>query len=86
MSLVVRVVGTGAFNLNYEFSTDQGTTWYVGQQVASSTITADDGTATYTQAANLNITVGYWWRVNIYNPGGSGITVAAEWRYFSAGG
>jgi hypothetical protein len=86
MSLVVRVSATGAFNLDYEFSTDGGTTWYVGQQVASSTITADDGTASYTQNAVMNITVGWWWRVNIYNPGGSPITVVGEWRYFSAGG
>lgn len=86
MSLVVRVVGTGAFKLDYEFSTDQGTTWYVGEQVASHTITADDGTALYVQNATLNITVGWWWRVNIYNASGGAITVAGEWRYFSAGG
>lgn len=86
MSLVARVVGTGAFKLDYEFSTDAGTTWYVGQQVASSTITADDGTATYTQSAVISITVGWWWRLNIYNASGGDITVAGEWRYFSAGG
>ena len=86
MSLVARVVGTAAFNLDYEFSTDLGITWYVGQQVASSTITADDGTASFTQNAVMNVTVGWWWRVNIYNPSGTALTVAAEWRYFSAGG
>jgi hypothetical protein len=83
---VVRVSATGAFNLDYEFSTDMGTTWYVGQQVASSTITADDGTALYTQNAVMNITVGWWWRVKIYNTTGGDITAVGEWRYFSAGG
>lgn len=86
MSLVVRVVATGAFNLDYEFSTDMGTTWYVGEQVASSAITADDGTALYVQNATMNITVGWWWRVKIYNTTGGDITAAGEWRYFSAGG
>ena len=86
MSLVVRVVSDTAFNLDYEFSTDMGTTWYVGEQVASSTITADDGTSGFTQNAVMNITVGWWWRIKIYNPGGGSINVAGEWRYFSAGG
>lgn len=86
MSLVVRVSATGAFRLDYEFSTDMGTTWYVGEQVNSHTITSDDGTATYTQNATINITVGWWWRVNIYNGSGGSITAAGEWRYFSAGG
>lgn len=86
MSLVARVSATGAFRLDYEFSTDQGATWYVGEQVASSTITADDGTALYTQNAVMNITVGWWWRVKIYNGSGGDIIAAGEWRYFSAGG
>lgn len=86
MSLVVRVVGDDVFNLDYEFSTDMGTTWYVGEQVTSSTITADDGSTGFTENAVMNITVGWWWRVNIYNPGASPINVAGEWRYFSAGG
>lgn len=84
MALVVRAVGDAAFHLNYEFSTDQGNTWYVGEQVASSTITADDGTSGFTQNAVMNITVGWWWRVSIYSSAGANI--ALEWRYFSAGG
>jgi hypothetical protein len=86
MSLVVRASGTAAFNLDYEFSTDQGATWQVGQQVNSTVNTVDDTTAGYVQGASFDISVGWWFRVNIYNPSGAPITVVAEWRFYSAGG
>lgn len=87
MSLVVRASGTAAFNLDYEFSTDKGTTWYIGQQVNSTAVAADDGTVGFTQNAFLDISVGWWYRVNIYNPSGTApVNVVAEWRLYSAGG
>jgi hypothetical protein len=85
-NIVVHAAGSGIFHLNYEFSTDQGTTWYVGKQVVSATVVVDGDTATYTQAADFDISVGYWWRVSLYNTTGGSINVVAEWRYYSSGG
>lgn len=85
-ALKVNAVGTGVFHLNYEFSTDQGTTWYVGQQVVSAAITVDGDAAGFTQGASFDLTVGWWWRVSMYNTTAGPINVAAEWRFYSAGG
>lgn len=75
--------GTGTFNLDYQFTTDQGVTWQVGKQVASSTTTAD-GTAN-TQTAHLKILPGVQWQIIVYNTSVGAINVSFEKRLFSRG-
>jgi hypothetical protein len=79
MRVKVLARGTSKFNLNYEFSTDQGTTWYIGEQKASTASSADDG-SDYSQDAHANFNVGYWWRICVYNTDGSTENIAFEWR------
>lgn len=86
MRVICRVVGKGVIRLNYEFSPDQGTTWYVGKQAASAVITVDGDAAGFVNAAELDIPVGYWWRVSVYNTTAGAIDIVGEWRYYSAGG
>src|ERR1700723_2125872 len=38
-SMVINVAATQGFNLDYQYTTDGGTTWYIGDQAASSTVT-----------------------------------------------
>jgi|ERR1700737_86374 len=82
-ALVINVAANAAFNLDYQFTTDGGTTWYVGLQVASSTVTVDGGAAGFTQSATLNIQVGYQYRVSIYNTTGGNLNGAYQWRLYS---
>lgn len=77
----VQARGTTTFNLNYEFSTDKGATWYVGEQVAAASVSIDDG-ANYAKEAHLHVNVGYWWRVSVYNTDTvNTLAVACEWRF-----
>lgn len=72
--------GTVPFDLNYEFSTDKGTTWYVGQQVAAAAVSADDG-GSYAREAHGHFNLGYWWRISIFNTDGAiPLNSAFEWR------
>ena len=82
MEIAVNVRATQAFHLNYEFSTDKGTTWYVGQQADSAAVSSDDGGA-YGNQANIHFDVGYWWRISVFNASGSTMDVAFEWRFHS---
>jgi hypothetical protein len=79
LEIKVYARGTSAFDLNYEYSTDRGTTWYVGDQRAAATVSEDDGGA-YPYQAHFHLNVGYWWRVGVYNTGGSALDIAFEWR------
>lgn len=80
MRIEVCVRGTTDFNLNYEFSTDQGTTWYVGEQVASATVSVDDG-SNYPKEAHGHFNVGYWWRISVWNRDTvNPLNIAYEWR------
>lgn len=73
----------GTFDLDYQFTTDGGTSWYTGKEVASSVVSAD-GT-TYLNAAHFKITTGFQWRVVITNTSAPAINVAYEHRLFSRG-
>lgn len=79
---VVNVAATGAFRLNYLFTPDGGTTWLIGQQVASAAVTVDGGTSGYTQNASLNVHLGYMFKIEIYNPGGGTIDYGFEVREY----
>lgn len=83
LALVVSVAATQAFTLDYQFTTDAGATWYIGSQIASSTVTVDGGVAGNTQSARLDIQVGYQYRVQLYNNSGSTLAGAYEWRLYS---
>lgn len=83
MALLVIVAADHAFNLDYQFTPDGEANWYVGQQIASSTVTVDGGTAGYTQSAVLNVQVGFQYRVQIWNTSGSNLNAAYEWRLYS---
>ena len=82
MQVKVHAESANTFNLNYEFSTDKGTTWYVGQQVPSSTGTADDASGAV-QQAHGHFNVGYWWRINLYNTDSTAENIVFEWRLHS---
>src|ERR1700689_5475397 len=66
--LVIRISGTFAFNLDYQFTTDQGTTWFNTIPIPSTTITVDGATAGYTQSAEYNDDWGFQGRVIAFNP------------------
>lgn len=83
MALLVNVAADQAFHLDYQFSPDGGTNWYIGQQITSATVTVDGGTAGYTQSAVLNAQVGYQYRVQLWNTSGSNLNAAYEWRLYS---
>jgi hypothetical protein len=81
--LTLTAVSDKAFNLDYQFSPDDGTTWYTGQQVASSTITVDGATGGFVNAASITLEVGYVFRVQAYNTSGSNAAISYEWRYYN---
>lgn len=83
MALLMNVAANQTFNIDYQYTPDNGANWYVGQQIASSTVTVDGGAAGFTQAAQLNIQVGYQYRVQIYNSSGSTMNGAYEWRLYT---
>lgn len=83
LALVVNVAADHAFTLDYQFTPDGGTTWYIGYQIASSTVTVDGGVAGNTQSARMDIQVGYQYRVQLWNASGSNIAGAYEWRLYS---
>lgn len=83
MAILVNVACNGTFNLDYQFTPDNGTTWYVGSQIASTTVTVDGGAAGFTQAAQLNLQVGYQYRVQLYNTSGGNLNGAYEWRLYT---
>lgn len=74
---------SGQFNLDYQFSTDSGTTWFTGRQTASS-VNAADGTA-YTNKAHIKIEPGWFFRIVIYNRGASPIDVKYDKRLSNKG-
>lgn len=75
------VQGTGAFNLDYQYTPDQGANWYIGKQVDSSTTTVDGGAAGYTQEARFAVQPGYQYRIQVYNSGSSAINLTYDHRY-----
>lgn len=83
MKEVVSVQATGSFNLDYQFSTDNGTTWYQGNQVAS-TASFADGTA-YANRAHMKIEPGWFWRIQITNTAAVAIDAAYEKRFTERG-
>jgi hypothetical protein len=83
MAILVNVAATAAFNLDYQFTTDGGATWFIGQQIPSVTVTVDGGVAGYTQSASINVQVGYQYRVQIWNTAGGSLNGAYEWRLYS---
>ncbi len=80
---VINVQANGPFNLDYQFTTDFGTTWYTGRQIASAT-TGADGTA-YTNKAHAKLDPGWFYRIIIYNSGGSTINAVFDKRLISKG-
>ena len=86
MRLIVRASATGVFDLNYFFTPDGGTTWCIGKQVPSSTVTVDGGDAGYTQNAILDVAIGFDYKVELYQATGVDITYAFELREFSESG
>jgi hypothetical protein len=81
MRLFVHVAADHAFDLNYLFTPDGGTTWYVGEQVVGATVPVDGGVAGFVKSAVLETHVGYQWKVEIYNNSGSDAAGAFEYRY-----
>lgn len=80
---VINVQASGAFRLDYQFTTDFGTTWYTGRQIASAT-SAADGTA-YTNRAHAKWDTGYFYRIVIYNSGASPINAIYDKRFIWKG-
>jgi hypothetical protein len=78
---VVSVSGSGPFKLDYQFT--DGVNWYNGQQVVSTSGTAD-GSA-YTNFAHLKITTGVYWQIVVFNTGASPINLSWEKRLFKKG-
>lgn len=83
MKEVVNVQASGPFNLDYQFTTDFGTTWFTGRQIASSTSGAD-GTA-YTNRAHAKWEPGWFFRIVIYNSGVSAIDAVYDKRLLERG-
>ncbi len=69
-AVACRVAGTAAFDLNFEIDPNNDGSWYVVKQVASTTVTVDGDTASYTQAAQLVEYLGFKCRVSIYTTAG----------------
>lgn len=80
---VVNVQANGAFRLDYQFTTDFGTTWYTGRQIASTTSSAD-GTTT-TNQAHAKWEPGWFYRVIIFNSGASPINAVYDKRLTERG-
>jgi hypothetical protein len=81
MRIFVMASSDQAFNLNYLFTTDGGTTWRIGDQIASTTVIVDGGKAGAVNSAILEIHVGYQFKVEIWNTSGSTSTGGFEYRY-----
>jgi len=86
MYIEIYVVSDKAFKLDYQFTTDSGTTWYIGDQVSSATVTVDGGAAGYVNNASINIPVGYQFRCQVYQTSGGNAAFAYEYRYYSDAG
>jgi hypothetical protein len=80
---VVNVQGNGPFRLDYQFTSDGGTTWYQGLQVASTTTSAD-GTTT-TNKAHVKLNVGVFWQIIVWNPGPGSLDITFERRFIRKG-
>lgn len=80
---VVNVQGSAPFRLDYQFTSDGGTTWYQGPQVASTTTSAD-GTTT-TNKAHVKLAVGFQWRIAVWNPGPGALDITFEKRFIRKG-
>jgi hypothetical protein len=80
LRITVHLKSTVAANLDYEYSTDKGTTWFIGQQVASHVTTADDGVVGYNNEATYNFEIGWWWRISVRNTAGGAGNMAFAWR------
>lgn len=81
--IVLNIAATGTFRLNYLFSNDGGTSWLVGHQESSTTVTVDGGTASYTESAAVDISVGYHYKLEIYNTSGGNIDYKYEVREYA---
>jgi hypothetical protein len=79
---VIDVAANAAFNLDYQFTTDGGVSWYTGKQAAAIPTTAD-GT-TYTFRARFKIEVGVYWRIRI-TAGAAPINATFERRLIEKG-
>ena len=80
--IAMNVVSDNPFKLDYQFTSDGGTTWSIGNQVASATVTVDGGAAGFVNNAQLNFPVGYQWRVQVYQTSGGNAAFNYEWRYY----
>lgn len=75
------VQGTDTFNLDYQYTPDQGANWYIGKQVPSTTTAIDGGAAGYTQEARFALQPGYQYRIQAFNTSAGAINIAYEHRY-----
>ena len=83
MRIIVSAAATGAFRLNYLFTTDAGTSWFIGKTVTASTVVVDGGTALYVKSAQLDIPIGYDYKIELYNIAGGNNDYVAEWREYT---
>lgn len=83
MKEVVFVQGTGTYNLDYMFTTDRGTSWFIGKQVASQVVSTD-GTTTVNQA-HIKINPGVSWMVQVTNTSVGSINITFEKRLVRRG-
>ena len=83
--IIVSVAADQAFRLNYLFTPDNGTTWMVGKQVSSGTVTVDGGTAGYVKSAQLDVPLGAYFKVELYNASGSVLNGGFEYRMYCQG-
>lgn len=83
MRLIVSAAATGAFRLNYLFSPDGGTSWMIGKTVTAATVTVDGATAGYVKSAQLDIHIGYNYKIELYNIAGTTNDYAFEVREFT---
>ena len=81
--MAVYAAATGDFRLNYFFTPDEGTTWYIGKQVASSAVTVDGGTASYLDSATLDLPIGYAYKVELYNATVGNIDYTFDYREYT---
>lgn len=86
MRAITRVAATGTFNLNYLTTPDNGTTVIVGKQVPSTTRAVDGGTSGFTEVAELDLAVGYLYKLEICNTSGIEINYAFEFREYGDAG
>lgn len=86
--LVVNVAATKAFRLNYLFTPDNGATWCIGHTVTASTVTVDGGTSGYVKSATMDISIGYDYKIEIWNAVGDASTLnyVYELREYSESG